>query len=293
LTARAGPAVTPQVSVVIPVLDAAKTLGEQFDGLCAQDFDGSWEVVLADNGSTDETREVALAFRDRLPNLQVVDASARRGINHARNQGATAARGEVLLFCDGDDVVASGWLSTMFRALSAASAAGGALVPLGGTGTHQPTLPASMRTGRRLPPSPLGANCAVRREVWERLGGFDESFDRGAADEVDFFWRLQLEGYSLVAAPEAVVGYRVPHDRRSRLRKVYRIGHERAHLRRKFGRVVCRAPSFGEVLGQWTLILLWAPVAILVESRRERWLKALCAAAGKVAGSFRYRVLYL
>src|SRR5688500_9296124 len=99
-----------RASVVVPVRDGAATIGEQLAALAQQDFPGSWEVVVADNGSRDGTADVVRSFRDRLPGLRLVDASARPGASHARNAGAAAATGEVLAFCDADDVVDPGWL---------------------------------------------------------------------------------------------------------------------------------------------------------------------------------------
>ncbi|MET8542306.1 glycosyltransferase family A protein [Kitasatospora sp. NPDC004799] len=66
---------------------------------------GPWEVVV-DNRSSDDTVATALRWADRLPDLRVVAAPTRAGINHARNAGATAARGDVLVFCDADDTLA-------------------------------------------------------------------------------------------------------------------------------------------------------------------------------------------
>ena len=82
-----------------------------------QVWDESWEVVLADNGSTDASVAVAESFRDRLPSLVVVDASGKRGRSYARNEGAKAARGANLTFIDADDVVAPGWLAALGAAL--------------------------------------------------------------------------------------------------------------------------------------------------------------------------------
>src|SRR5439155_34703 len=69
-------------------------------------------------GSTDGTREVAEAFKDRLPRLLVVDASARRGASYARNVGALSASGEAFLFLDADDEIAPGYLPAMADALA-------------------------------------------------------------------------------------------------------------------------------------------------------------------------------
>ena len=105
------------LSVIIPCLDAEETLGEQLEALSGQSWDGPWEVIVADNGSTDASREVAERFRDRLPSLHVLDASERPGPGHAKNRAAEVATGEALLFTDADDRVGEGWLRAMGEAL--------------------------------------------------------------------------------------------------------------------------------------------------------------------------------
>src|SRR5262245_29795227 len=107
-----------KLSVVVPCLNAEATLGAQLAALSRQSWPDGWEVIVADNGSTDRSREIVESYRGRLPRLNLVDASDRRGHAHARNLGAAAATGDALLFCDADDEVAPGWLAAMGRALA-------------------------------------------------------------------------------------------------------------------------------------------------------------------------------
>ena len=107
-----------KLSVVIPCLNAAATIGVQLEALARQSWEGEWEVIVADNGSTDGSREIVESYRGRLPGLKLVDASDRRGQAHARNLGAAAATGDAFLFCDADDEVAPGWLAALGRALA-------------------------------------------------------------------------------------------------------------------------------------------------------------------------------
>jgi glycosyltransferase involved in cell wall biosynthesis len=119
----------PLVSVIIPARDAETTIGRQLDALAAQDHPGGWEVTVVDDGSADETAAVAASRRPHLPRLRVVRTpdDGESGVNRARNLGAGHSAGDLLLFCDADDIVAPGWLSALAGALGGAAAVGGAL----------------------------------------------------------------------------------------------------------------------------------------------------------------------
>ena len=99
--------------MVVPAYNAAATLAEQLEALAAQQYDGDWEVVVVDNGSTDGTADLARRYAARSRRFTLVDGGPRRGHSAPRNAGAKAARGELLAYCDADDVVAPGWLQAM------------------------------------------------------------------------------------------------------------------------------------------------------------------------------------
>ncbi|MES1211451.1 MAG: glycosyltransferase family 2 protein, partial [Acidobacteriota bacterium] len=111
-----------KLSVIIACLNAASTLRDQLDGLAGQtwsgDWERDWEVIVADNGSTDGSQALVESYRGRIPGLRVVDASDRKGQAHARNVGSVHATGDALLFVDADDQVAPGWLEALAAALS-------------------------------------------------------------------------------------------------------------------------------------------------------------------------------
>ncbi|MGE0308337.1 MAG: glycosyltransferase family 2 protein [Acidimicrobiia bacterium] len=199
------------VSVVIPCLNVAGTIAAQLDGLEAQDYSGTIEVLLADNGSTDATAQVVAPFLARHPTWRIVDASATRGANAARNAGWRAGSGTVVLFCDGDDIVKPGWVAAMVGAFDdGADIVGGSFDV---SSLNPPEVAATRGKPEGLPvyfgylPSVIGANFAVRRRVLEALDGFDESFVLGG-DEIEFAWRAQLAGHTIAHAPDAEVAYR-------------------------------------------------------------------------------------
>lgn len=285
------------ISVVIPVRNGAAHLPEQLAALAQQTYAGDWEVVVADNGSDDATRDCALANASSVPRLRVLDASARVGVGHARNVGATAADGEILLFCDADDRVYPDWLEAMVFAMRDADAAGGALE---WSTLNSPAIPEPRNVGTEalleltppFLPFPSGANCAVRADVYRELGGFDERF-RGGGDDVEFFWRLQLDHYRLAFAPDARVAYRERPTVQGAARQAYRWARSQPSLFRAFRWAGMPRSSVRLAARAWAHLVVRAPSYWSQRARRRRWAVAVAERAGRLAGSLRSRVLYL
>lgn len=199
------------VSVVIPTYNAVDTLGAQLDALERQDYAGAFEVVIADNGSTDGLAEFVSRRSSRVQE-RVVDASTRRGVSHARNVGCRESKGELVVICDADDVVVPGWLRALVAVAATAECVGGSLdaTTLNDASTiawRFPHRPDKLPVKLRFLPYAHGCNVAVWRDVVEALGGWEETY-QGGGEDVDFCWRLQLEGGRLAVAPDAVVHYR-------------------------------------------------------------------------------------
>jgi glycosyltransferase involved in cell wall biosynthesis len=204
------------LSVVIPCRNEARHIGAMLDSLARQTWDGSWEVVVADNGSTDETTEIVRRYTTRLPELRVVDASARRGAGYARNVGVEGSAGTKILFLDGDDEVNEGYVGSMADALETNElvAASLDLYKL-----NPPWLlevwPAMDQQGGPLVDElgmlPVVGGCAmgVQRAVFDDVGGFRTSLR--AYEDADLSWRIQLAGHPRpLSVSGAVVHYRLP-----------------------------------------------------------------------------------
>ena len=202
----------PASTVVIPVLNGAWCIADQLTALAGQDFDRPFEVLVCDNGSTDDTVELAKAWEDRLPGLRVVDASDRIGASHARNVGIREAQAAAIAFCDADDVVSPEWLRTIL-----ASVRPGVMV--NGWQDYSLLNPTDTYEGDGLQrelimrcaylPGIESSNFAMDAADARLIKGYDESFL--FAEDVDIAWRGQQQGFEVMIVP-AVVHIRLRPD---------------------------------------------------------------------------------
>jgi glycosyltransferase involved in cell wall biosynthesis len=284
------------ISVVIPIRNGAETLPDQLEALGAQDYAGAWEVVIADNGSTDAGAEIAERRLRRFSRGRVVRAPGRASASHARNAGAARACGDFLAFTDADDVPRPGWLSALALAAPHGDLVAGA-VDIDGlsdelTRSWHPASPRerALATFRFLTYA-SGTNTGVWADVFERLGGFDEATVIG--EDVEFSWRAQRASHRVVWAPDAVVQERLKRRLGAAMRQHYRYGTSGPHLYRRFrGHGMPRTGTLS-ALRTWAFILSAWPAAACSERWRGRWVLEAAHAAGRVAGSARNRVRYL
>jgi glycosyltransferase involved in cell wall biosynthesis len=284
-----------RLSVVIPCRNGAATLAAQLECLAAQDWSEPWEVVVADNGSTDGTAEVVERFRERMPNLRLADASARVGINHARNAGAEAAQGDLLAFCDDDDEVQPGWLAAMGDALLEHELVAGRLdvdrlndswvIAVRG----RPQSEGLAAFDGQLSYA-AGCNLGIRRELHERIGGFDESF-LGGAEDVDYSWRAQEAGAALHFQPSALVAYRLKPTLSGTFRQArsYAVGYVSLFARHELPR---QRHVWIAALVSWAGIVKYLPPAV-TRTGRARFLWQLGWKLGLLEGSIKNRLLVL
>lgn len=214
------------VSVVICVYNGAGVIGQQLEALSRQTPSCTWEVVVADNGSSDATADVVRSYIDNFPvSLRLVDASARRGAGAARNAGARASVGDKIAFCDCDDEVRPGWVQAAYDALENAELVAGANrlmttpqaedAPIQNPGcTHPSTFGPAVQT----------CNCAVTREMFFKAGGFDESLPPYGMEDSEFSWRVNRAGGRVRPAPDMVINFRRTDDKKTLVRKVYQSG---------------------------------------------------------------------
>jgi len=285
----------PALSVVIPCRNGAETIGVQLAAVAAQEWSRPWEVVVADNGSTDGSVEAVEAFRTVLPDLRIVDASGRRGQAHALNVGVAAARANGVVFCDADDEVGEGWLAAVGEALEAHElvASRADIHRLNEEWVREVRVFEQEAPPRSWFPPYLpftgSGTLGVRRELHLRHGGFDESllmlFD------VEYCMRLALAGHELVFLPDAVVHVRFRTRWTDIFRQAYGYAEYSAAVQRRF------KPTDDPFPGRlkW-LVSGGRPILRTVPQVWRRGARAKLAwllgwQVGRMAGSLRHRVL--
>lgn len=287
------------VSVIIPTRNAVDTIGTQLDALARQSYVGEFEILVCDNGSVDGLREhlKARPISGTAP-VRYVPADGVPGVSAARNVGVTRARGEFLAFCDADDVVRRDWLHCLVEAAACADLISGSrdtsVINSAVQHARRPIRPsAELCTSRFLPYAP-GSNLGVWAAVVQAVGGFDETLLFGGED-MDFSWRVQLAGFTLVQAEHAVVDYRARPTAASFWSQVkkYAIGNVPLYIAYR---------DYGLYRRSWASFLLFLLNMVvrnpLLPQRitgvpRGVWLGWSAIVAGHLIGSVRYRTLFI
>lgn len=224
----------PCISVVVCSHNGARTIRDTCEGLRRLDYP-NYEVIVVDDGSTDDTAAIAREYDVRLI------STPNRGLSSARNTGLAAATGEIVAYLDDDAYPDPHWLTYLaatFLSTSHAGVGGPNIAPAGDGAIAEcvaraPGGPVHVLITDREAEHIPGCNMAFRKACLEAVGGFDPRF-RTAGDDVDLCWRLQDRGWTLGFHPTALVW----HHRRNSLRAYWRqqIGYGRAEamLERKW-----------------------------------------------------------
>jgi GT2 family glycosyltransferase len=268
---------TPEITVVIPAHNAAETLRAQLAAVLGQETEAPFDVVVVDNGSNDATAAIVESEPD--PRVRLIVASDGSGPSYARNAGVAAAQAELIACCDADDVVSSHWLEQLRTALSRGDFAGGPLE----VDRLNPSWLADGRGrwGARGPGQfagidfAHGCNLAIRKSVFDSLGGFDESLRAG--EEVDLAVRLAGRGITLQYAPDAVVHYRYRPDLRSTWNQSFAHGYVASTLEARAGEMLGVAVASERAARAWWLLTRCYKLATRAGRIRWTWIAAnLC-----------------
>lgn len=196
----------PSVSVVVCSYNGGRTLEACLTSLLQMDYP-DYEVILVDDGSTDNTEKIAADF----PKVKTI-RQPNRGLSFARNVGMYAARGEIIAYTDSDCMADKDWLYYLVGTLEQ-----GDYVAVGGPNISPPAQSWAQACVAASPGQPShvlvgdseaehipGCNMAFYKTALELIGGFDPEY-RKAGDDVDVCWRLLEQGCRIGFSPAAIV----------------------------------------------------------------------------------------
>jgi GT2 family glycosyltransferase len=203
-------------SLIIPCKNEGSNVRMTLDSLLAAAPANRVEYIVVDDGSDDGCCDF-IKENNKYSGIKLISAS-RLGVSRARNLGASAARGEYLIFCDAHITVPAGWPDDLIDAFQldgadAVSPAIGSLENPAATGyglswdeylkVFWLSPPREMKTA----PVPLlpGGCVAARRDVFREVGGFDPAYITWGYEDVEFSLKLWLFGYNLYVAPKVKI----------------------------------------------------------------------------------------
>ena len=238
---------SPFISIIIPVRDEEACIARTLDGVLTQEYPGSrFEVLVVDGGSTDRTRDIVQRCADRHDNLRLLH-NHKRLSSAARNIGVRASRGDILVIVDGHcDLENKRYLVRLAEAFERSGAdCVGRPQPLevaGGTAFQRAIAAARAAaighhpgsfiysSGERFVPAHSVA-VAYRRDVFDKVGYFDESFD--ACEDVEFNCRVDRAGLRCYFTSAVAIHYHPRHTLRALFRQLGRYGRGRVRLTHK------------------------------------------------------------
>lgn len=198
----------PAVSVVVPTCGRPELLHRCLGALCTQTLAPlRYEIIIVDDRPSPQTEAIVAHWRTQAPcglTLFYLANHGPHGPAAARNCGWRHARAAIVAFTDDDTVPTPQWLENALAALGTDDAYGALrgriVMPLQGTPTDYERDAQGLEKAHFVT-----ANCLCRKEVLERLGGFDEHFRMAWREDSDLYFRLLDAGVQVVRADDAVV----------------------------------------------------------------------------------------
>ncbi|RJQ53096.1 MAG: glycosyltransferase [Nitrospiraceae bacterium] len=224
------------VSVIVPAYNAEKTLAGCLDSLTRQDYRGRYEVIVVDDGSTDSTARIAAGY-----SVAKLVRQENAGPSSARNKGAAAAEGEIILFTDSDCMPEPDWISEMLRPFNENPEIVGVK---GAYKTRQKELAARfvqieyedkyayMMRNKYIDFIDT-YSAGFKKAVFLEMEGYDTEFPVACAEDIELSYRLSRRGYRMIFNPAAIVYHIHPDRLTGYLKKKYKFAYWRMLALRK------------------------------------------------------------
>ncbi|MGI9649145.1 MAG: glycosyltransferase [Acidimicrobiia bacterium] len=276
------------VSVVTPALNEEGNIEELIDSLLAQTMLPT-EIVVADGGSTDGTRELLDNLAEANPRVRVVDGPG--GISENRNAAIAAAGHEIVACIDAGCIAEPDWLEKITAPFAHGEDwVSGFYLPRGGSLRSTCAGLALMSVREEINPdymTPPGASQAFRKKLWRRVGGFPEGMS--AAEDTLFGERAKEAGFKPYFEGDALIQWRPPDGIWEMVRKAFawgrgdgaaglRGGAYRRILLGYWGSMV--AAVVAAFIAWWAVPIVLIPLVVVV-IRRTRFKYRWADGAGK------------
>lgn len=222
----------PFVSVVVPAYNAQQTIRHTIQSLVSQSYSGDLQIIVVDDGSTDKTPEIVRSFGEVLYLRQ-----SNAGPASARNRGAADSKGELILFTDSDCVAHNDWVERIVSGFNSDEIA--AVCGSYGLANPESVLASCIHDEiifrhRRLMssfPRAFGSyNVGIRRSVFWKVGGFDETYRRASGEDNDLSYKILKTGGRIFFAKEALVDHYHTTRLQKYLAEQFRHGFWRARI---------------------------------------------------------------
>lgn len=200
---------SPTVSIIIPCFRQAQYLAEAVGSIVSQ-TSRDWEVIIIDDGSPDETAQIATDLITRYPGERIaLLRQPNMGLAEARNAGVRATRGRYILPLDADDMLEPEMVERTVQVLSRDPSIAIAYTDLQRFGGGAELIRAAEFDPSRLPETNQLNYCSLyRQEVWDAVGGYNPNMTSGYEDW-DFWVGAAERGYRARRLPEALFRYRI------------------------------------------------------------------------------------
>jgi GT2 family glycosyltransferase len=222
-------------SIIIPTFNGSRRIGNCLDALQKQTSGRTAEIIVVDDGSTDNTADV-------VGNYSTVRLISQKnaGPATARNRGAFEAQGQILLFTDDDCVPAPGWLDAMLAPFADPDVVGAKGAYL----THQSSFAARFvqieYEDKYRKMSGLDTidfvdtySAAFLCDRFQEMNGYDTSFPVACAEDIELSYRMSARGWKMKFVPSAIVYHTHPDTLSSYLKKKYKFAYWRVLAVRK------------------------------------------------------------
>ncbi|MFC2157505.1 glycosyltransferase [Acidobacteriota bacterium] len=243
----------PNVSVLIPCYNEEGNIGGCLDSLIKQDYKGVFEIVVVDNGSKDESRQIITRFAEHHPNIRLV-IEQKKGTSIVRNTGVKNARYEYIGFIDADCEAPPDWLSLLVNNYRNIKSKHPEVIAVGGRNIAPAkgsrfvkaieivldSFPGSFNSiqGRQYaesrPVSSLSpTNAFYEKEKISAAGYFDETL-KSEAEDAEINYRLFNSGHKFYFIPDSYVWHKMRATAKTWFKNMFRYGKGRARLLKRY-----------------------------------------------------------